>query len=232
MDGFPMSERWICVPDLQMPGEHKNALKFIKSVVREFRIPKDNVLFLGDEVDIFHGSQYPSGPDYGFTPSEEIQIAREKLKEWYKTFPVARVCISNHGLRWSRKAFASNIPEAIIREYHDIFQIPKSWQYQLQFLIKAKHPFMIQHGHGYSGKDGHRNAAIDNGVSTIIGHLHSFAAIDYIKTRNKEIWAVNSGSLVDENHFIFNYGKDSRNKVINGCTVILDKGKRPFFIPI
>jgi hypothetical protein len=45
------------------------------------------------------------------------------------------------------------------------------------------------------------------------------------------IWAANSGCLIDVEAYVFNYGKESRFKPTLGCSVVIDDGRTPIFIP-
>jgi hypothetical protein len=164
----------------------------------------------------------------------EIEIVREKIKEWAKVFPEMKLCSSNHGLRWIRKAFDAELPSAALKDYKELYEIPKEWVYKDEWRFKdLPHPFRMIHGQGYSGKDGHRNAAMDGGISTIIGHLHSFAAIDHIRTlKGFSIWAANAGCLIDIESFAFDYGKYNRNSPCLGAITIHDGGRMPIFHPM
>jgi hypothetical protein len=225
------SDNYLLQSDLQIPYEAPKALEFCLYVKKFFKIPDENCLNLGDEIDSFHGGGYPKGADYDTTPKQELDIARDKLKLWYDAFPKMRVCISNHGLRWVRKAYHAEIPSQLIRDYKEIINAPRYWHWADKWIIKTKHPFAITHGMGYSGKDGHRNAAIDFGMSTAIGHLHANAGISYIRTETQKIWAFNTGCLIDVNSFAFKYGQYNRLKPALGIGVVINNGSTPIWIP-
>lgn len=143
-----------------------------------------------------------------------------------------RVCLSNHGLRWLAKAFECQIPKDVILPYKQLFNLPDSWQYKEEWIIKSKHQFRCIHGMGYTGMNGARFAAIDGQISTAIGHLHSHAGIDFVKnSHNKWIWAMNTGCLIDVNSFAFKYGKYSRFKPMLSLGVVLDDGRTPIVVP-
>lgn len=225
-------DNYLVISDLQIPFEAAGALSFCKRLQKEFRIPEDNILCVGDETDQYFGGLWKKSPEAKHTPESEISETIEKLKEWYSSFPKMKLAISNHGTRWARKAFFAEIPSQLIREYREVLQAPKSWIWQQSWLFKnIKHPFRMIHGMGYSGKDGHRNAAMDAGISTIIGHLHSFAAIDYIVTDHLNIWAANSGSLINFETYAFEYAREARHKPTIGTSVILDSGRMPIWVP-
>lgn len=225
-------KRYLAIPDLQIPFENLESLDFIKRVAKHFRIPKENMLNLGDEVDFYNLSSYFKDPDALHTVNQEFDEVIEKLHHWYNAFPYMRVCNSNHQARFWKKAVDAQIPSRMLRKYREIIEAPKGWRWAEHWQIKTKHPFMIEHGCGYSGVNAHRNAAIDNTISTIIGHLHSKAGISYIKTKGANLWAVNSGALIDEEAYAFAYSKHARHKSVNGCTVVLDDGHMPVFVPL
>ena len=228
-----MSENYLICSDTQKPYEAEHALKFVKYVRSHFKIPDENCMHCGDETDQMHGSLYPKGTEYTHTPSGEISAAKEKMKEWYAAFPKMKLAISNHGLRWLKKATAAEIPSELLRQYRDVFEAPIGWQWKEEWIINCKHPFRLIHGMGYSGKDGARNATIDAGMSTAIGHLHSHAGICYLKTQGRKdlIWGMNVGCLIDVESFAFKYGKYNRFQPCLGVGVVLDSGKQPVWIP-
>lgn len=215
-----------------MPYEAERALPFYFYIKKHYNIPDENVINVGDELDIFHGSLHPKGADYPHTPKEEIKIAREKIKEWASVFPQMKLCVSNHGLRWVRKAAACELPEQVLRSYKDIFEMPEGWTWEEEWYIPTKHPFRVIHGMEYSGQNGHRFAAIDSGVSTAIGHLHSHAGIVHLRTAGgKKIWGFNTGCTIDIAAYAFKYGKYSRMKPCLGGGIVFNRGTTPVWVP-
>lgn len=209
------------------------ALRFCKEVCKDFGIPRDNVASLGDESDLFHGGKWPKGADYPHTPTQEIEEARKKIRIWGAAFPEMKICDSNHMTRWHRKAFDAEIPSQIIRGLQEVYEYPEGWTFADHHVIDAgKSKFRLQHGEGFTGPGGARAAAIDNGMSTVIGHLHSHAGVQWIKTAGQEIFGVNSGCLIDPQAYAFRYGDKSRNKPCLGVTVVLDGGRFPIWIPL
>lgn len=225
------SERYLVISDLQIPFEHQKALEFCKRVQKECRIPKTNVLCVGDEIDNYFMSRFPKDPDIELTPRGEIRAARERLKPWISAFPLMRVCTSNHGLRLMGKAYDCFMPSELIRPYKELFEIPAGWQYKDEWVFKTKFPFRMIHGLGYSGQLGHRNAAIDGRISTIIGHLHSHGGVNFIANDKQMIWGMNVGSLIDQESFAFKYAKHSRFKAVLSIGVVLNDGNLPIVVP-
>ena len=177
-------QRWLVISDLQIPFEHEGALAFCHQLKQDFKIPQDNILCVGDEVDQYFGSLYRHDPDALHSPCTEIMETRDKIKQWSSKFPKVKFAVSNHGLRWAKKAFDAQIPSQMIKPYQEIIGAPKGWVWKYSWKIKAKYPFQMIHGTGYSGHTAHRLAAMDAGMSTVIGHLHSHAGISHVKTSN------------------------------------------------
>lgn len=224
----------LVIPDLQIPFEHEHSLKFCAYLKRHFNVPNENVLNVGDETDGYHGGSWPKDPNGTLTPKAEIAISREKLKEWGSVFPEMKLAISNHGLRWIRKASGAEIPSEVLRSYEEIFQMPERWKWKEEWRFEdLKHPFRMIHGMGYSGMQGHINATKDSGMSTVIGHLHSHAGINRLHTMGgRELWAANAGCLIDVEAYAFEYGKYSRAKPTLGAMVIFSSGSTPIFYPL
>jgi len=224
--------RFLFISDTQICFEAPDALQFCKNVQREYKIPDEHVYHVGDETDQYHGSMHKKDPDAGLTPTQELMITRKKLKEWYKAFPKMKLAISNHGLRWLRKAVDAEIPSELIRCYRDLIQAPRDWVWRDRWIIDAgRTKICMFHGMGHSGRNGHINAAVDNGMNTIIGHLHSHAAINFLNTETRQIWAMNGGCLIQDSAFAVKYGKYNRNKPVLSVGVVVNGGKMPILVP-
>jgi hypothetical protein len=223
---------YLGISDLQIPYEHIKALEFCAYLKRHFKIPDDNIYNVGDELDNFHGGSWPKGAEYPHTPRQESLISKEKLKDWYAEFPKMKLAMSNHGSRWMRKAFHAEIPSEMLRKYEDFIGAPDGWIWKQQWKVDCKHPFIVEHGDRYGGQHPHIAAAMHNGMSTIIGHHHSKAAISYIKTAGLDIWACVAGSLIDFEQYAFEYGRNAKLQPQIGATVILNEGRHVIWIPM
>lgn len=224
----------LIISDLQIPFESKKALGFCRALQKDYRVPKENIIIIGDEIDNFHGSAYPKDPDADLSIVNEFEVTRERIKEWGRYFPIAKVCISNHGIRWLKRAMDAGLPSQVLRGYKEIFRIPLGWDYREEWRFsRFKFPFRAIHGMGYSGVLGHRNAALDGQISTVIGHLHSNAGINWIETAGgARMWSANCGSLIDVQSYAFKYERYNRVRPQLGAIVIVDRGKTPIFEPL
>lgn len=226
-----LSGSYLVIPDLQIPFEDNGAFAFVSYVKRHYSIPNENVLCVGDEVDQLNGGMYPRDPDGQFTATGEIRETKYKLEQWIAEFPIMRVCVSNHGMRWIRKASAAEIPSMMIRAYQDVLGIPETWRYADKWLINTRHPFVMTHGMEWGGKTPYRQAAETETISQVFGHLHSSAGICHVRTATKNVWGFNVGSLIDREAYAFKYGKYNKFKANNGVGVIANDGRMPIWIP-
>jgi len=226
-------ENYLIIPDVHLPFEHPNALKFLKEIKKDFNIKDENCYSLGDLLDLYQFSSHQKSPDAKHTVNQEIEAAREKIRKWKSVFPQLKICQSNHEARLWKRAIEAELPSQIIRSIEEIFEYPKDWKIKSEWVIfGSKEEFVLQHGEGYSSPLAHREAAIHNGINTIIGHLHSNAGVSFIKTARQELWAMNAGCLVDNDAYAFEYGKHSKFKPTIGVGLVLDGGAFPLFVPL
>lgn len=228
-----MAENYLIISDLQAPFQAEKALNFCSYLKKHFKVLDENCYNVGDEVDHYFGGLYKRNPNMKHSPTSEIQATIDELKRWYAAFPKMKLAISNHMLRWINKAVDAEIPTTLLRKYEEVIQAPDSWIWKDEWVIQgSKHTFRMIHGMGYSGQLGHVNAALDAGVSTVIGHLASFGGVNFLHNiSGKKLWAANAGCLIDIESLAFHYGKYMRRQPTLGCVVVLDGGRTPVFVP-
>lgn len=218
------TEKVMVTPDLQMPFHHRDSLDFLSAVIKKEK-PSVHVN-VGDEVDFHALGDWDHDPD-GMSAGDELQAAQKALKDLYSLIPETLVCTSNHTARPFRKAFKHGIPRAFIKDYKEFLKAPKGWHWSDDWEIDD---VIYEHGEGQSGRDGAIKAALANMQSTVIGHIHSFAGIQYSANSKHLIFGFNTGCLIDRHAYAFAYGKKFKNKPILGCGII-DRGI-PKFVPM
>lgn len=226
-----MRDAYLIISDLQIPFHYKPALSLCLATLKEFRIPKANVICVGDEIDQYHGGQWPKSPNAMQTALQELDESIEILREWYSAFPAMRICDSNHRDRWDRKAAASQIPHRLMRPWREVTEAPKGWVWRKRWDINTRHPFTVIHGVGYSGQNATKQMVADYGRSIVHGHLHAGGGVHYVSTAAGTRWGMNSGCLINVDAYAFEYGRDNRLKPTLGLGVVVDNGRRPIFIP-
>lgn len=218
------SERVVVIPDLQIPYEHKDALRFMQAVAKEIDATK--VICIGDEVDQLALSRYDTDPEAdGAGP--ELRKAIKRLKPWYEAFPECQVVVSNHTGRVQKAAFKAGIPEAYLRPVEDWLEAPEGWTWQDYVVIDG---VRYEHGDNQGGMYAARNLAMRNRQSTVIGHHHSHGGVYYIANDNEMIFGMNVGCLIDTKSIAFKYARGAAFKPTLGCGVVIEGV--PFFVPM
>lgn len=212
------------VGDIHIPYEHPDALAFIMAL-RDKHKPTD-IILAGDELDVHSLSSHPTDPN-GQSPGDELEMSLERIQAWYKEFPVAKVCVSNHGSRPYRKAFLSGIPSQYLREYRDFMRAPKGWEWRDDWQVSGVN---YSHGESASGPNGVLQLAIRSGKSQACGHFHGSAGASFFHNGDKTVFGLYSGCLISDSSFAFRYGKHSKFKPIIGSAIVEDG--IPTFIPM
>lgn len=214
----------LVIPDLHIPFHHTDALPFLKAVKRKYK--PTNVVNLGDFEDWHSISMHDHDPD-GMSPGAELTKLRELSKPFMKLFPDMLTCTSNHGSLPFRRAFKFGMPSQLIKSYKEILQAPKGWKWADSWEIDG---VIYEHGDPFSGQNAALKAAEQNMQSTVIGHVHSFAGIQYSANSKCLIFGFNCGCLIDRSAYAFAYAKKIKRKPILGCGIVIDG--IPTFIPM
>lgn len=217
----------LCISDLQCPAEHQDALKFIQAVDRQwFPDGKRFVVCMGDEVDQHTLGKWPANPS-GRSGGDELKEARHRLSFWFDAYPKVFVCASNHTYRAWKKAFLNGIPQEFMKSVNEVYGAPPGWVWREKWIHEN---IAFEHGELVSGPLAALNAAIQNQMSTVIGHQHNGGCVIHRASDTGIIWGLNTGCLIDIDHYCFTYGKNIRIKPTLGCGVI--KNGIPHFIPM
>lgn len=220
----------LCISDLQCPAEHRDALDFVMHVDRlwfpgEYRT-KRVVVNVGDEVDQHTLGKWAANPN-GKSAGDEFEEAKLRLSYWFAEFPKTFVCASNHTYRAWKKAYMSGIPSQFMRSVGEAYGAPPGWQWRDKWVSDG---VCFEHGENVSGPTAALNAAIQNQMSTVIGHQHSHAGVIYRHSEASFLYGLNTGCLIDVQQYNFDYGKNFRVKPSLGLGVIKDD--IPHFIPM
>lgn len=214
----------LAIPDLHIPFHHPDSFDFLAAVKRKYQ--PEAVVCLGDEVD-FHGiNMHDHDPD-GLSAGDELKAAIPHLKKLYRMFPEVKVCTSNHTSLPYRRAFKFGLPKAFIRSYTEFLRAPAGWQWADAWEVDG---VIYEHGEAFTGQQGAIKSANANMQSTVIGHIHAFAGIQYSANQRHLIFGFNVGCLINRDAYAFAYGKKIKTKPIIGCGIIANG--IPTFIPM
>lgn len=214
----------LAIPDLHLPHEHIDALEFLKAVKNKYK--PTIIVNQGDFEDWGSISMHDHDPD-GLSAGHELQLLRVQAKPYFKLFPKMFICTSNHGSLPFRRAFKYGMPKDLLRGYREIIQAPKGWVWADHWEIDG---VIYEHGDPFSGQNAAIKAAEQNMQSTVIGHVHSFAGIQYSANSKHLIFGFNTGCLINRDAYAFAYAKKIKRKPILGCGII-DHGV-PTFVPM
>ena len=222
-----MNLNCLAISDLQIPAEHRDALDFTLAVDKEYFPDKKRIVVnLGDEVDQHTLGKWPANPN-GRSGGDELEEAKHRLRDWFQAFPKTYVCSSNHTYRAWKKAFHSGIPKQFMREVGEVYGAPAGWQWADRWIFNG---VLFEHGEHVSGPTAALNAAIQNRMSTVIGHQHTHGGVVHSGAFGSEVFGLNTGCLIDVEQYAFQYGIPLRKKPTLGLGVI--KNGVPHFVPM
>lgn len=216
----------LIVSDTHAPFEHPGYLDFCVGVKK--RVKCKRVVHIGDLVDNHAISYHEHNPD-GWNPEGEMKAADEHLKPWFKAFPEVSLCLGNHDSLVDRKGKTVGLPKRCFKPFREMWKLPKGWKDDFEHIFDN---VLYKHGTGMSGRYAHVTAAERARLSTVIGHVHASAGVEYIASSRDCIFGMNVGSGIDKKAYAFAYGKDFPRKPILGCGVVTDNGKFAQFFPM
>ena len=204
--------------DTHAPYAHKDALEFLREVSEYYK--PDRVVHLGDILDVYSVSSYPTDPDHPDTWSQEIKKARLWLEGLYELFPDVEVMESNHDDRAYKKSRLSGIPREYLVPFKDIIGAPDGWSWHesLNLTVDSTRDKVLFR-HTMTG--GSLVAAKDLARTVVLGHSHSkFGATAFSPRKGKVHWGVDAGCLISDKGSPFKYNKGDRSRPIQGCAII------------
>lgn len=170
----------------------------------------------------FHAISFHEHNPNGLSALDEMNEVDKHLKKWKECFPQMFICRGNHDRLPTRKATFNGMPDRVMKSFREIWNFPIGWQDDFTWEFYG---VRFMHGTGFSGQNAHIKAAEANRQSTVIGHVHSVGAVNYLTSERDRIFAMNVGSGIDRKSYAFNYGRDLPKKPFLGCGVVTDKGQ-------
>ncbi len=201
--------RILVIGDLHEPFNLDGYLEHCKETYEIYNCNK--VVFIGDVIDSHYSSYHETDPD-GIGGGQELELAIEKLRKWYKIFPKADVTIGNHDRIIMRKAFSSSIPKKWLKDYKEVLEVP-NWNFT-DIVIYDN----VQYIHGEAGTA--RTKARADMMSTVQGHLHTQAYTEWYVGQNFKIFAMQVGCGIDHDSYAMAYAKRGKKPAI-GCGVVI-----------
>ena len=221
-----MSEKPVGVfSDPHIPFNHPNYLQFCIDTFKKFGVGQ--VVCCGDLVDHHAISRFQSEP-CAKGAYDELDMSIAEVAKYVKAFPKVRMCKGNHDAIPVRQAATVGIGERYLKSYSELLHLPKTWEIADEFIIND---VLYKHGINCMGKDGAINSAIQERMSTVIGHSHAFSGCKYSANKRDIIFGMNVGCGIDIDAYAFAYGKYDKNRPTLGCGIVFDSGNA-IFVPM
>lgn len=206
----------LVISDFHAPYNHPDALAFLRACKEKFK--PDTIVCIGDEAD-FHALNYHEhNPDLA-AAGQELVEAIEQLKPLYKLFPKCTIIESNHGSMVLRKALTGGIPKKALRSYNEILEAPKGWKWADDLILQTDLG-PVYFCHGKSATPG--KLASQYGMSTVQGHFHEKAQINYISTPERLMFDAHTGCLANDKSLALQYNKINPKRPIVSIIVIIN----------
>lgn len=208
------------VGDLHFPFAHPNYLQFLRNTFKQYGVTR--VVFIGDLFDHYSYSRFVKKP-IAMNPRQEKEKALEQIKPYYEAFPKADICLGNHDVRYIERAEEFGIDEDIIKDFKDIYEMPKAWkiydEYENFLFIDN---VLYIHGSAYNGQYGAKQAAINEQMSVVMGHGHLFAGVYPVANRRKLLFGMNVGCGISPEEYAFAYNKKDKFRPLIGCGIVFN----------
>jgi len=118
-----------------------------------------------------------------------------------------------------KRASENGIPRGFLKPIREALDAPSGWKWAAQWKVDG---IAFQHGDGFSGPQAALQIAIQNGCPSVIGHVHSFAGVQYARAMGGTLWGMNAGCLINPDSIAMRYAKHGRNKPVIGTGVVLN----------
>lgn len=215
----------LIIGDTHEPFCREGYLEHCRKVQEQFDC--GTVIHIGDEVDNHAISFHTSDPD-GMSAGKEAQLALEKMKRWYHTFPEVKVIVGNHSALPFRQAVSNGLSRRFVKAFEEVWEAPKGWTWAMEHVVGNT---MYIHGTGSSGAKAAINRAVNWRMNVVQGHLHTEASIQWSASQKDKVFGMQVGCGVDQTAYAMEYAKNYTRKFIMSCGVVLS-GNLPIVVPM
>jgi len=213
------------IGDLHIPFDHPNYLQFLQDTFAQYNVGQ--IISCGDLIDNHAISRHQT-ETCAKSAYDELDASITRLKTYVKAFPKVKICQGNHDNILERQAATLGIGKRFLKSFNDLLELPNGWQIEEEFIIDN---VLYRHGINCSGKDGALNAAIQERISLVMGHSHSFGGCKYSANKRDIIFGLNAGCGIDIDAYAFAYGKHAKYRPTLGCGIVFDRSNA-IFVPM
>ena len=112
----------------------------------------------------------------------------------------------------SRKAMTGGIPKQWIKSYNEVLNTP-NWNWVESIVYDE---VLFEHGEGGQA----RSKAKNNMMSSVCGHTHTEAYVQWFVGKKYRVFAMQTGVGVDHKSYAAAYAKNFKRQAI-GCGVVI-----------
>ena len=209
-------KRILIISDLHLPYQHKDAIRFLKEIKKEFK--PDFTVNIGDLLDFHAINMHTHDPDL-YSAGMELDSSKEYIKQIEDIFPNVTEVDSNHSSLVYRRALKYGMSKQFLKPYGEFLGTRKwKWVDDLTLTMSNGQRCFFTHG---------RSADIlkvsqTMGMSAVQGHYHTKFLISYWANPDHLFFAMNVGCLINQKSMAFNYARNFKTRFILGCGIIIN----------
>lgn len=206
----------LVIPDCHCPGLRSGFVDFLKRVADKWAVNK--VIHIGDLVDWASISYHEKNPSLS-SAKEEYKRALRQVQTLHKAFPKAEILLGNHDVLTERQCTSAGLPTHLLKSFNEMWEI--DWVCHPRYTKLIHNSVIYSHGEaGKGGQDAAIKQAKDNFRSTVIGHFHSQAGVQWWANPEFRVFGLSVGCGIDFSKMQFEYGQKFPAKPILGCGVV------------
>jgi GMP synthase-like glutamine amidotransferase len=211
------NSRILIISDMHIPYHHPDTLAFLQHLKEKYEPTR--VICLGDELDKHSLSFHDSDPNLP-SAGDELKLALPVIQKLKEMFPVMDILESNHGSLLYRKAHASGIPKQYLKSYNEVLGVDSGWQWHYDMVVDLPNGQKCYFHHGKSANVTKTSQTMS--MCSVQGHFHETFKIEYWANPIALYWAMQTGCLIDDKSYAFNYNNVNLKRPIIGTGLIID----------
>jgi len=211
------NSRILIISDMHIPYHHPDTLAFLQHLKEKYEPTR--VICLGDELDKHSLSFHDSDPNLP-SAGDELKLALPVIQQLKEMFPVMDILESNHGSLLYRKAHASGIPKQYLKSYNEVLGVDSGWQWHYDMVVDLPNGQKCYFHHGKSANVTKTSQTMS--MCSVQGHFHETFKIEYWANPIALYWAMQTGCLIDDKSYAFNYNNVNLKRPIIGTGLIID----------
>lgn len=168
----------------------------------------DLIVQVGDFIDGYNWSRFQKHQDAP-SPDDEwsmVKASTAKLQAMLPSNLRMHIQEGNHDRRLQLRAMEAQLPGQLVRPLREQFPYG-NWEFHVHARPLVIDGVAYIHGDEVSGEGTAKSAAV--GRSTVHGHEHAKAGIDYAVTFDRQHWTMNVGCCLDGEAIAARYARKS-----------------------